>query len=114
MSGYGPHVNERELRPKDLVLDAYGQRGIVYKRETGVPHPKWLARQKDARMRDPALLIWWSVIPLAGGGACVPEGLAQLLGVASAEDVAIAAKNGGPTTRSELRNLFPEHFTGPV
>jgi len=61
-------------------------------------------------MRAPGLAPWWSVLPLSGGGACVPDGLAELLGEASAEDVEAAVKAGGPTAAGILKRLFPEFF----
>ena len=103
-------MNRRELRPRDLIIDAYGEKGIVYERQGGIPHPKWLARQKDPRMRNPSLVLWWSALPLSGGGACVPDGLAELVGEASVDDVATAAQAGGPTAVGILKRLFPECF----
>lgn len=62
-------------------------------------------------MRDPGLLVWWSALPLTGGSACVPDGLAELVGEATRDDVTIAAEKGGPTTASILKGLFPDYFS---
>lgn len=103
-------MQRRDIQPRDLIVDTYGNRCIVRKRASA-PHPKWLARQKDVRLRDPGLLVWWSALPLSGGSACVPDDLVELIGEATGNDVSTAARNGGPTAASILKELFPEHFS---
>jgi hypothetical protein len=69
----------------DLIRDNYGRLGIVLW-ESARPQDSWLEIQNDARMRSVGSCRWWAVAPLSGGGACVPEPLAEYVRAASVED----------------------------
>ena len=73
------------LRPGALIRDNYGRLGIVLW-ESPPPKASWLEIQNDARMRGVGDCRWWSVAPLSGGGAQVPEPLVEYVRAASVQD----------------------------
>lgn len=89
----------------DLIRDNLGREGIVLA-SARRPSAKWLADQNDVRMRS-ASGRWWRVVPLDGGGVCVPEDLAVVVRRATVDDILSVMRNdsndGG---EAFLRHLF--------
>src|SRR5207248_3036993 len=101
-------MQQRPVRPRDLVTDNRGRLGIVISRNPRRPSRKWLEEQFDARMRDPNHRLWWNVMPLDGGFVIVPEGLLQIVRQASFDDAIQAAAGGNEAAVKTLMGMFPE------
>jgi hypothetical protein len=93
----------------DLVVDCYGNEGIVLSTERR-PSAAWLGEQSDERMRK-AVGPWWNVLPLDGGAVIVPDDLGRFVRRATIDDFlqlidAQQNEHAGQVTAIELlRNL---------
>src|SRR5687768_13903375 len=101
-------MQDRPVRPRDLVIDNRDRPGIVTSRPPRQPGRKWLGDQFDARMRDPAHRIWWNVMPLDGGLVVVPEGLMRVVREATLADALQAVAGGNEAAVKTWIGLFPE------
>ena len=101
-------MQERPVRPRDLVADNHDRLGIVTSRKPRQPGRGWLADQLDERMRDPSHRIWWNVMPLEGGLVVVPEGLIRIVREATLPDAIQAVAGGNEAAVKVLIDLFPE------
>ena len=102
----------RAIKPRDLIIDNYGRKSIVVERHSAPLGEKWLARQKDTRMRDPSLTLWWRIQPLTGGSGYTPDARSELVGEATPETVFAAVLAASPAGANALRALFPELYEG--
>jgi hypothetical protein len=101
-------MQDRPVRPRDLVIDNRDRHGIVISRHPRQPGRKWLDDQFDARMRDPTHRIWWNVMPLDGGLVVVPEGLMRVMREATFADALQAVAGGNEAAVKTLIGLFPD------
>ncbi|WP_337177176.1 hypothetical protein [Paludisphaera sp.] len=100
-------MQDRPVRPRDLVIDNHDRPGIVVSRHPRQPGRKWLEEQFDARMRDPGHRIWWKVLPLDGGMVIVPEGLMKHVREATLADALQAVAGANEAAVKTLIGLFP-------
>lgn len=94
------------LHPRDLIKDNYGRLAIVLWGDPA-PQPGWPEIQNDSRMRALGPCRWSAIAPLIGGGACVPEPLAEFIRAATLEDT-LGVARAHRTSYFKLLRSFPQ------
>jgi hypothetical protein len=104
-------MTKEELSVGSVVRDRFGREGLICSRES-TPPKDWIDEQVGAesiKMKGPASVRWWGVMPFGGGYLLCPEPELEWLRVATYEDFLAAVDTAGIHGRERLAKTFPQY-----